>query len=81
MSWDPDDRFPGTRAPAWDFIGYDGPHWLRIVGGRALYEAAIYYDDTPGDHVKLVRIDTSRGYLRQIERRVNPDTVLEVVAS
>jgi hypothetical protein len=70
----------GTIAPAWDFIGYDGPHWLRVVGGRARYEAAIYYDDTPGDHVKLVRLETTPDGIHQVERWVDPDTPLEVVA-
>lgn len=65
----------GTHK-AWDLIGYDGPHSLRIVGGRTLYEAAIYYDDTPGDRVKLVRID---GGLRQVNRYVDPDTLIEII--
>jgi len=79
---DLDDIEVGTVAPAWDFIGFDhDSYWLRIVGGRARYEAAIYYDDTPGDHVKLVRLDTSTGGIRQIERWVSPDTPLEVVAA
>jgi hypothetical protein len=70
-----------TVAPAWDFIGYDGPDWLRIVGGRALYEAAIYYDDTRGSCVKLSRLEANSDGIRQVNRYVHPDTPVEVVKS
>lgn len=74
----PDDAPPGTVLTAWDFIGYDGDHYLRIVGGRAKYETAIFSDDTRGDQVKLARLD--EGSLRQVNRYVDPDTPVEVVA-
>jgi len=64
---------------AWDAIGYDGDGYLRVVGGRTLYETAIFYDHTHGQMVKLVRLDTTDGRLRQINRYVSPDTPLEVV--
>lgn len=67
-----------TTITAWDAIGYDGDGYLRIVGGRALYETAIFYDNTPGDRVKLVRLDTRSG-LHQVNRYVDADTALEIV--
>lgn len=70
----------GSKLTAWDAIGYDGDGYLRIVGGRTLYEAATFYDNTPGDRVKLSRLDTtSDGLLRQVNRYVDPDTLLEEV--
>jgi hypothetical protein len=80
-----------TRYPecgvAWDYIGFDGRldendlriGHVRIVGGRALYEAVIYYDETPGDNVKLVRLVADGVAIRQVERYVDPDTPLEFV--
>lgn len=64
---------------AWQVIGYDGPDSLRVVGGRALYDAAIYYDDTRGTQVKLARLDATAGGLRQVNRYVSPDTQVEIV--
>lgn len=64
--------------PAWEVIGYDGPDNLRVVGGHAVYDAAIYYDDTPGDNVKLARLETGDG-IRQVNRYVGPETPIEVV--
>jgi hypothetical protein len=66
---------------AWEMIGYDGPDWIRVVGGRALYEAAIYYDDTPGECVKLARLDATPTGIRQVSRYVHPDTPVEIVKS
>jgi hypothetical protein len=71
------------RGPAWDYIGFDGDdgRLLRIVGGRWLYDAAIYSrrDRRNGrDWVKLVRLDTTEG-IRQVNRYVHPDTQLELV--
>lgn len=67
-------------ATAWDLIGFDGSDGksVRIVGGRALYEAVLFRDDTPGDRVLLARLDTRDG-LRQVNRWVPYDTLLEVV--
>ena len=75
------DYTAGQTLTAWECIGFDQPGlYLRVAGGRALYEAAIYYDDTPGEHVKLVRLDTQDG-VRQVQRYVDPDTILQVVAA
>ena len=66
---------------AWDMIGFDGTAGqVRVVGGRTLYEAVSYRDDTPGTQVRLSRLvfDTP-GKLRQIDRYVDPDTPMEVV--
>jgi hypothetical protein len=76
----PHDAPIGTVLPAWDFIGYDGDHYLRVVGGRAKYETAIFFDDTPGTHVRLARIDSTADGLHQVSRWVHPDTPIEVVA-
>lgn len=74
----PHDAPIGATGTAWDFIGYDGDHYLRIVGGRARYETAIFHDDTRGEQVKLARLDP--GSLRQVDRYVDPDTPIQVVA-
>lgn len=66
---------------AWDLIGYDGPDFVRIKGGRALYEAVMYLDNTPGEQVKLARLDATADGLREISRYVDPDTELEIVPS
>jgi hypothetical protein len=63
---------------AFDLIGYDGDQWVRIVGGRTLYETVLVrdgYDDGP---VRLVRIDATNG-IRQVNRYVHPDTPVELV--
>jgi hypothetical protein len=56
----------------------DALAYLRIKGGRALYEDAIYHDSTRGDKVKLGRLDTSAG-LNPVYRYVDGDTILEVL--
>jgi hypothetical protein len=81
MTGDPYDPQVGERYSAWDLIGFDGTNGLsvRVVGGRTLYEGVIFYDDTRGTRVKLARIDTSSGFLRQVSRYVDADTQLELV--
>jgi hypothetical protein len=70
---------------AWDLIGFDGRDGsVRIKGGRALYESVDYNDTTPGEQVRLSRLDQvkcddGRWRLRQVDRYVAPDTILEVV--
>lgn len=69
----------GDVYSAWDLIGFDsenGCH-LRIRGGRALYDAAMF-NDAKGYNVKLARLDTLDG-LREVSRYVDPDTEIEVV--
>jgi len=76
------DLAPGDVERAWNLIGFDndGGHRVRIKGGRAVYDAVIYYDDTPGEQVKLSRVETSdeRG-IYQVNRWVRSDTELEIV--
>ena len=72
----------GVRRTAWELIGFDsdGGHRVRIRGGRAVYDAVVYYDDTPGEQVKLARLETSDGRgIYQVNRWVHPDTELEIV--
>ena len=63
---------------AFDLIGYDGPDYIRVVGGRTLYESVHVNDGYSDGSVRLVRLDTTRG-LRQINRYVDPDTLVEFV--
>jgi hypothetical protein len=64
---------------AWDLIGHEGA--VRIVGGRQVYEAVVYCDHTSGVQVKLSRLEAqSDGTLRQINRYIDPDTILEVLS-
>lgn len=77
----PPDRTARGRefAPrtAWDLIGWDDG-LIRAKGGRAVYEAVMFYDNTPGDKVKLARLKRSGDLrIRQISRYVDPDTELE----
>lgn len=65
-----------TTRTAWDLIGWDDG-LIRIKGGTSVYEAVIFYDDTPGDNVKLARVVDDGRRLRQVNRYVDPDTELE----
>lgn len=69
-------------ATAWELIGFDGADGesVRVAGGRALYEAVVFNDATPGEMVRLDRLEVSAGGLRVVNRYVDPDTLLEVVA-
>jgi len=73
---------PGTQ-PQWttahDLIGYDGDQWIRIVGGRALYETASVRDGYVDGLVRLSRLDVGPRGLRQVDRYVHPDTPVELV--
>jgi hypothetical protein len=64
---------------AWNLIGTEDH--VRIVGGRTVYEAVEYNDKRSGKLVRLARI-TNRddGLLRQINRYVDPDTLMEVLS-
>jgi hypothetical protein len=70
-----------TRVTAWDLIGYDGDASIRIVGGRALYETAIFYDGTRQQFVKLARLEARADGLAQVNRYVAPDTPVELVTT
>jgi hypothetical protein len=63
---------------AFDLIGYDGDQYIRVVGGRTLYESVLVRDGYIDGNVRLVRIDTNYG-IRQINRYVDPDTPVELV--
>jgi hypothetical protein len=72
---------PLRIASAWDLIGFDGSDGqsVRILGGKTLYEAVDYRDDTPGLKVRLARLDVKPSGIRQVNRWVDPDEMLEVV--
>jgi hypothetical protein len=62
---------------AWDLIGDEGS--FRIKGGRTVYEAVMYNEATArGDKVRLARVETCDG-IRQVNRWVDPDTLIEVI--
>jgi hypothetical protein len=68
---------------AWNLIGFDSewdgaPAEVRIQGGRTLYEAVMFIDNGLSEKPRLARLVTDGG-LRQINRYVDPDTVLEIV--
>jgi hypothetical protein len=66
-----------TERIAWLWVGFDGTDGdLRVKGGRMLYEAA---DNNGGETVRLARLAATDDGLRQINRYVEWDTVLEFV--
>jgi hypothetical protein len=66
---------------AFDLIGYDGDQYIRIVGGRSLYETVSVADGYEGhENVRLVRIIADGYGIRQINRYVSPDTPVELVS-
>jgi hypothetical protein len=69
-----------TTATAWELIGLvpDNAR-VRIQGGRALYDEVIFWDDTPGEKVLLARLDVGARGLKQVNRYVEHNTVLEIV--
>lgn len=69
----------GTRT-AWEMIGYDGPNYVRIKGGRALYEAVMFNEATGRQQkVLLARLEARETGIAQINRYVDPDTIIEEV--
>ena len=74
-----------TDVLAWELIDYDGPLYIRIVGGRTLYDSVMIRDGWDGGNVRLVRLQPvfdDQGFprIRQINRYVDPDTPVELVA-
>lgn len=83
-------------APAWDLIGFDGqwpmdydPYAdpaepeptganVRLKGGRAGYEAVLIRDN--GDAIRVARLDADEFGLKQINRYVSANQILEVIA-
>lgn len=70
------DHSPPVNAH--ELIGYDGDCYIRIVGGRTLYESVHVCDGYLMGSVRLVRIDTRKG-IRQINRYIDPFTLVELV--
>lgn len=68
---------PNIERTAWLWVGFDGTGgMLRVKGGRTLYESA---ENNGGEQVRLARLDITDGGLRQVNRYVDADTVLEFV--
>lgn len=62
---------------AWQLIGWEGDHGtLRKKGGRAIYSDVMFQCDTPGEHVKIARLDAGP---REVCQWVKPETLLEIV--
>lgn len=76
-----DEELPkvGTIKTAWELIGWDDG-LVRIVGGRATYEAVMYDCERDGRCVKLAKLKAEQGGIREIKRYVEPDTRLEIVS-
>ena len=66
---------------AFDLIGYDGDQYIRIVGGRALYETVAVRDGYQDGPVILQRLDVRPvpNGLRVVNRWVDPLTHVELV--
>lgn len=69
-----------TTQTAWSLIGFEGPDYVRIVGGRTKYENVMFNDNGRQQKVLLAYLDTTGGNLHQVNRYVDPDTLLEIVA-
>lgn len=61
---------------AWEAIGWDDGYF-RIKGGRTVYEAVSYSCARNPRNVTLSRLVWGNGSARQVNRYVDPDTVLE----
>lgn len=80
-----------STKTAWDLIGFggnlqdldeDAPYQtasVRIIGGRTLYEAVDFNDETRGGRVRLARLQVTEHGIRQINRYVDPDTPVEII--
>jgi hypothetical protein len=65
------------QRTAWLWIGFGGEGGdLRVKGGRTLYEAA---DNFGGEKVRLARLNVTDNGLRQVNRYVDADTILEFI--
>lgn len=77
---------------AWSLVGFDGqfPYddqhdgsnpkgRVKIVGGRALYDAVMFNSGGWAENVKLARLEADSRGLREVSRYVDPDTLLEFV--
>lgn len=63
---------------AWELIGHEGT--FKVAGGRVTYENVDFNDASPGDKVRLARLEPVDWMkLRQINRYVDADTLIEVI--
>lgn len=68
-----------ATAAAWELIGQEGI--FRLPGGRATYGAVMYCTATArSDRPRLARLDAGPAGIRQVNRWVDPDAVVEVLA-
>lgn len=73
-----------TTLTAWDCIGrVPSTHHIRRVGGRTLYEDALYNDATSrsGNRVKLARLGTNKYGLHEFTQWVDADAPVELINS
>lgn len=52
---------------------------FRVRGGRVVWEEAQYLERGAGLRVRLARLDTSGGSLREYHRWVDPDMPIELI--
>jgi hypothetical protein len=64
---------------AFDLIGYEGDQWIRVIGGRTLYESVLVRDGYTDGSVRLTRIVVDQDGIRQLNRYVDPETAVELV--
>lgn len=71
----------GEIKTAWQLIGWDDGE-IRIVGGRAKYEAVMFNCASNANRVKLARLEPGdRGGIREVKRYVTPETKIEILSS
>lgn len=68
-----------NHITAFNLIGYDGGQYIRIVGGRALYETVAVRDGYWDGPVILQRLDVRPDGLYIVSRWVDPLTQVELV--
>lgn len=71
------ERIGAPVVTAWTLVGESGE--FRLVGGRAVYEAVDYNDETGGENVRLAKVVSDERGLRRINRYVDPDALVEVL--
>lgn len=69
-----------TRTvPACELIGHNGQY--RLPGGHTVYEGVMFNEASArGDRVRLARLDTSGGGIRQVNRWIDWDQPVEVIS-
>lgn len=62
---------------AWELIGHEGK--FMLPGGHQVYEAVMYDTVTArGSRPRLARLETKDGTVRQVNRWVDPEQLIEV---